>query len=290
MSILINKNTKLLVQGITGRDGSFHTRQMLNYGTNVVAGVTPGKGGMEVEGVPVFNSVAEAVQETHANTSIIFVPAQFAASAVYEAIDGQVKLIVCVSEGIPTIELVKITAYLKDKDCRLIGPNSPGLVSAGEAKVGILPGHIFKKGSVGVISRSGTLTYEIVDHITKVGLGQSTCIGIGGDPIIGTKFIDCLELFAQDKETEAVVVVGEIGGRDEQDTAIYVKKHFKKPVFGFIAGKTAPPDKRMGHAGAIISGTSGTAAEKIKVFKECGINVGDTPAEVAQLVKKTVRG
>lgn len=286
MSIFINNNTKLLVQGITGRDGSFHTRQMLNYGTKVVAGVTPGKGGMEVEGVPVFNSAADAVKQTEANTSVLFVPARFASSAIYEAIDAGIKLIVCISEGLPTIELVKITAYLKNKDCRLVGPNSPGIVSSGEAKVGILPGHIFKEGKVGVISRSGTLTYEIVDHITKVGLGQSTCIGIGGDPIIGTKFIDCLELFAQDNDTEAVVIVGEIGGRDEQDTAEYVKKYFKKPVFGFIAGKTAPPDKRMGHAGAIISGTSGTAAEKVKVFKECGIKVGDTPAEVAQLVKE----
>lgn len=286
MSIFINNNTKLLVQGITGRDGSFHTRQMLNYGTQVVAGVTPGKGGMEVEGVPVFNSAADAVKQTAANTSVLFVPARFASSAIYEAIDAGIKLIVCISEGLPTIELVKITAYLKNKDCRLVGPNSPGIVSSGEAKVGILPGHIFKEGKVGVISRSGTLTYEIVDHITKVGLGQSTCIGIGGDPIIGTKFIDCLELFAQDNDTEAVVIVGEIGGRDEQDTAEYVKKYFKKPVFGFIAGKTAPPDKRMGHAGAIISGTSGTAAEKVKVFKECGIKVGDTPAEVAQLMKE----
>ncbi len=286
MSILINNNTKLLVQGITGRDGSFHTRQMLDYGTNVVAGVTPGKGGMEVEGVPVFNFLSEAVKKTEANTSVIFVPARFSSSAIYEAADAGIKLIVCISEGLPTIELVKITAYLKNKDCRLVGPNSPGLVSAGEAKVGILPGHIFKKGKVGVISRSGTLTYEIVDHITRVGLGQSTCIGIGGDPIIGTKFIDCLELFADDKDTEAVVLVGEIGGRDEQDTAEYVKKYFKKPVFGFIVGKTAPPEKRMGHAGAVISGTSGTAAEKIKVFKECGIKVGDTPAEVAQLVKE----
>lgn len=286
MSILINNNTRLLVQGITGRDGSFHTRQMLDYGTNVVAGVTPGKGGMEVEGVPVFNFLSEAVKKTEANTSVIFVPARFSSSAIYEAADAGIKLIVCISEGLPTIELVKITAYLKNKDCRLVGPNSPGLVSAGKAKVGILPGHIFKKGKVGVISRSGTLTYEIVDHITRVGLGQSTCIGIGGDPIIGTKFIDCLELFADDKDTEAVVLVGEIGGRDEQDTAEYVKKYFKKPVFGFIVGKTAPPEKRMGHAGAVISGTSGTAAEKIKVFKECGIKVGDTPAEVAQLVKE----
>lgn len=285
MSILVNKDTRLLVQGITGRDGSFHTCQMLNYGTNVVAGVTPGKGGMEVEGIPVFNTIAEAVEKTQANTSILFVPAKFAPGAMYEAIDGGIKLIVCVSEGMPTLELVKITTYIKDKGCRLIGPNSPGLVSPGEAKVGILPGHIFKKGTIGVISRSGTLTYEIVDHITKIGLGQSTCIGIGGDPIIGTKFIDCLELYAEDQETAAVVLVGEIGGRDEQDAAEYVKKHFKKLVFGFIAGKMAPPDKRMGHAGAIISGTSGTAAEKIKVFEECGIKVGETPAEVAQLVK-----
>ncbi|HEC78163.1 MAG TPA: succinate--CoA ligase subunit alpha [candidate division WOR-3 bacterium] len=288
MSILVNNDTKLVVQGITGRDGSFHTGQMLKYGTKVVAGVTPGKGGQKVEGVPVFNSVAEAVDKTGANTSVIFVPAKFSVSAIYEAVDAGIKLIVCISEGIPTIEMVKITAYLRDKDCRLVGPNSPGIVSPGEAKVGILPGHIFKKGPVGVISRSGTLTYEIVDHITKASLGQSTCIGIGGDPIIGTKFIDCLKLFAEDKNTEAVVIVGEIGGRDEQDTAEYVKKNFNKPVFGFIAGKTAPPDKRMGHAGAIISGTSGTAAEKIKVFKECGIKVGDTSAEVARLVKEAL--
>jgi len=288
MSILVNQDTRLLVQGITGRDGSFHTRQMLDYGTKVVAGVTPGKGGMEVEGVPVFNSAAEAVRKTGANTSVIFVPAKFAASAIYEAIDAGIDLVVCISEGIPAIELVKITAYAKTKGSRLVGPNSPGIVSAGESKVGILPGHIFKKGSVGVISRSGTLTYEIVDHICKVGLGQSTCLGIGGDPIIGTKFIDCLELFADDPATDAVVLVGEIGGRDEQDTAEYVKKNFKKPVFGFIAGKTAPADKRMGHAGAIISGTSGTAAEKIKVFEECGIKVGETPAEVARIVKEAL--
>uniref|UniRef100_A0A7V0Z6M6 Succinate--CoA ligase [ADP-forming] subunit alpha n=1 Tax=candidate division WOR-3 bacterium TaxID=2052148 RepID=A0A7V0Z6M6_UNCW3 len=289
MSILINKNTRLVVQGITGRDGSFHTRQMLNYGTNVVAGVTPGKGGTEVEGVPVFNSVAEAVKKTNANTSVIFVPAKFAPAAMYEAIDAGVELVVCISEGIPTIEMVRIMAYLKDKKCRLIGPNSPGLVSAGEAKVGILPGHIFKKGKIGVVSRSGTLTYEIVDHITKIGLGESTCIGIGGDPIIGTKFIDCLELFAKDPDTDAVVIVGEIGGRDEQDAAEYIKKYFKKPVFGFIAGKTAPPDKRMGHAGAIISGTAGTAAEKVKAFESAGVKVGETPAQVAELIKSTLR-
>ena len=286
MSIFVDKNTRLLVQGITGRDGSFHTMQMVKYGTNVVAGVTPGKSGQKVEGVPVFDSVAEAVRKTEANTSVIFVPAKFAPDAVYEAADAGIKLIVCISEGVPAIEMVKVVEYLKDKNSRLIGPNSPGVVSPEEAKVGILPGHIFKKGSVGVVSRSGTLTYEIVDQITKCGLGQSTCLGIGGDPIIGTKFIDCLELFAGDKDTEAVVVVGEIGGRDEQDTAVYVKKNFKKPVFGFIAGKTAPADKRMGHAGAIISGTAGTAAEKIKAFEDNGIKVGETPAEVARLLKE----
>ncbi len=288
MSILVNKDTKLVVQGITGRDGSFHTEQMLKYGTRVVAGVTPGKGGVSVHGVPVFNTVEEAVAETQANTSVIFVPAKFAVGAVYEAIDAGVKLVVCISEGIPALEMVKITGYLKDKNCRLIGPNCPGLISPGEAKVGILPGHIFKPGNIGVISRSGTLTYEIVDNITRAGLGQSTCIGIGGDSIIGTKFIDCLELFAQDPQTEAVVLVGEIGGRDEQDTAEYIKREFKKPVFGFIAGKTAPADKRMGHAGAIISGTSGTAAEKIKAFESADIKVGETPAEVARLIKETL--
>jgi len=286
MSIFVDKETRLLVQGITGRDGSFHTMQMVKYGTNVVAGVTPGRGGQKVEGVPVFNSVAEAVEKTGANTSVIFVPAKFAADAVYEAADSGIKLIVCISEGVPAIEMVKVVAYLKDKDCRLIGPNSPGVVSPDDAKVGILPGHIFRKGNVGVVSRSGTLTYEIVDQITKSGLGESTCLGIGGDSIIGTKFIDCLQLFAKDEDTEAVVVVGEIGGRDEQDTAVYVKQNFKKPVFGFIAGKTAPADKRMGHAGAIISGTAGTAAEKIKAFEENGIMVGETPTEVAQLLKK----
>ena len=289
MSIFVDNNTRLVVQGITGRDGSFHTTQMLKYGTKVVAGVTPGRGGQEVEGVPVFNSVSEAVKKTNANTSVIFVPAKFAPDAIYESIDAGIKLIVCISEGIPTIEMVKVVAYLKDKDCRLIGPNSPGVVSPDNTKVGILPGHIFKKGNVGVISRSGTLTYEIVDHVTKAGLGQSTCLGIGGDPVIGTKFIECLELFAKDKDTEAVVVVGEIGGRDEQDTAAYIKQHFNKPVFGFIAGKTAPPGKRMGHAGAIIAGTAGTAAEKIKAFEDNGIKVGETPADVARLLKEHLK-
>ncbi len=289
MSIFVGKDTRLLVQGITGRDGSFHTMQMVKYGTKVVAGVTPGRAGQKVEGVPVFNGVVEAVDKTGANTSVIFVPAKFAADAVYEAADAGIKLVICISEGIAALDMVKAMAYLKDKDCRLIGPNSPGVVSPGEAKVGILPGHIFKKGNVGVVSRSGTLTYEIVDQITKSGLGQSTCLGIGGDPIIGTKFIDCLELFAKDPDTEAVVIVGEIGGRDEQDTAVYVKKNFKKPVFGFIAGKTAPADKRMGHAGAIISGTAGTATEKTKAFEENGIKVGETPTDVARLLKENVR-
>ncbi len=289
MSIFVDKNTRLVVQGITGRDGSFHTGQMVKYGTNVVAGVTPGRGGQKVEGVPVFNSVAESVKKTDANTSVIFVPAKFAPDAIYESVDAGIKLIICISEGIPAIEMVKVVAYVNDKDCRLIGPNSPGVVSPDDTKVGILPGHIFKKGSVGVVSRSGTLTYEIVDHITKSGLGQSTCLGIGGDPVIGTKFIECLELFAKDKDTEAVVLVGEIGGRDEQDTANYVKQHFNKPVFGFIAGKTAPPGKRMGHAGAIIAGTSGTAAEKIKAFEENGIKVGETPADVARLLKEHLK-
>lgn len=289
MSILVNKETKLVVQGITGRDGSFHTGQMLKYGTRVVAGVTPGKGGQKVENVPVFNSVEDAVKKTGANTAILFVPAKFSVGAVYEAIDAGIRLVVCISEGIPTLDMIKIMAYLENKDCRLVGPNSPGIVSSGQAKVGILPGHIFTPGKVGVISRSGTLTYEIVDHVTKVGLGQSTCIGIGGDPVIGTRFIDCLDLFNQDGATEAVIVVGEIGGRDEQDAALWVKKNMKKPVFGFIAGKTAPADKRMGHAGAIISGTAGTAAEKIEVFRQCGIEVGETPAEVARLVKQTLK-
>jgi succinyl-CoA synthetase alpha subunit len=289
MSIFVDKNTRLVVQGITGRDGSFHTTQMVKYGTRVVAGVTPGRAGQKVEGVPVFNSVLDAIKNTGANASVIFVPAKFAADAIYEAADAGIELIVCISEGIPAIEMVKVVGYLKDKKSRLIGPNSPGVVSPDEAKVGILPGHIFKKGNVGVISRSGTLTYEIVDHITRSGLGQSTCLGIGGDPIIGTKFIDCLELFAKDRNTDAVVVVGEIGGRDEQDTAVYIRQHFKKPVFGFIVGKTAPADKRMGHAGAIISGTAGTAAEKIKVFEENGIRVGETPADVARLVKEHLK-
>lgn len=286
MSILIDSSTKVCVQGITGRDGSFHTKQMLEYGTNIVAGVTPGKGGEKIEGVPVFNTVKEAVIKTGADTSIIFVPARFAVDALYEAADAGIKLIVTVSEGIPALDMVKAVHFLNEKGARLIGPNSPGLISPGKSKVGILPGQIFKEGSVGVISRSGTLTYEIVSHITNAGIGESTCIGIGGDPIIGLKFIDCLELFNKDDQTKAVVIVGEIGGSDEEETAIYIKENFNKPVVGFIAGLTAPPGKRMGHAGAIVSGGSGTAAEKIKALEGANIPVAREPVEIAKLLRE----
>ncbi|MEO0076903.1 MAG: succinate--CoA ligase subunit alpha [candidate division WOR-3 bacterium] len=280
MAILIDENTRVIVQGITGRDGSFHAQQMLEYGTKVVGGVTPGKGGSEIFGLPVFNTVRQAKSATNANTTIIFVPAQFAPDAIYEAIDAELDLVVCVSEGIPTLEMVKIVNYLKGKKTRLIGPNSPGLISPGIAKVGILPATAFKKGKVGVVSRSGTLTYEIASHITKAGYGESTVIGIGGDPIIGTNFIDCLKLFQQDDQTTAIVIIGEIGGTDEEKAAAFVKKHITKPVFGFIAGQTAPADKRMGHAGAIIAGGKGTAQEKIKAFEQAGIKVVFEPEEI----------
>ncbi len=286
MSILVDKNTRLVVQGITGRDGAFHTKQMLAYGTKVVAGVTPGKGGEKIEGVPVFNSVKEAVEKTRANTSVIYVPSKFAADAVYEAADAGVKLIVCISEGIPTTEMLKIYHYLKNTDTRLVGPNSPGVITPGVAKVGIMPGQIHKKGKIGVVSRSGTLTYEVVYHLTLNGMGQSTCLGIGGDPIIGTNFIDVLELFQKDPQTEGIVLIGEIGGTDEEEAALFIKKNVTKPVVVFIAGRTAPPGKRMGHAGAIISGGSGTAAEKIAAFNKVGIKVAESPAELAILMKK----
>ena len=286
MSILVDKNTRVVVQGITGRDGAFHTKQMLAYGTKVVAGVTPGKGGEKIEGVPVFNSVKEAVEKTRANTSVIYVPSKFAADAVYEAADAGVKLIVCISEGIPTTEMLKIYHYLKNTDTRLVGPNSPGVITPGVAKVGIMPGQIHKKGKIGVVSRSGTLTYEVVYHLTLNGLGQSTCLGIGGDPIIGTNFIDVLELFQKDPQTEGIVLIGEIGGTDEEEAALFIKKNVTKPVVAFIAGRTAPPGKRMGHAGAIISGGSGTAAEKIAAFNKVGIKVAESPAELAILMKK----
>ncbi len=286
MSILVGKDTRVLVQGITGRDGSFHTKLMKEYGTNVVAGVTPGKGGATVEGVPVFNTVHEAVEKTGANASVIFVPAPFAADAIMEAADAGIELVVAITEGIPVNDMLRVVRFLEEKGTRLIGPNCPGLITPGEAKLGILPGQIFKRGPVGVISRSGTLTYEIVSHLTANGLGQSTAIGIGGDPIIGSKFIDLLKLFKDDPETEAVVVIGEIGGTDEQDAAEYIKSEFNKPVVAFIAGRTAPPEKRMGHAGAIISGSSGTAEEKIKAFNAAGVPVAAEPAEVAVLVKE----
>lgn len=286
MSILVDTTTKLLVQGITGRDGSFHTKQMLAYGTNVVAGVTPGKGGQQVEGVPVFNTVKQAVDETGANTSILFVPSKFAIDALYEAGDAGLNLVIAVSEGIPALDMVKLVAFLHRKGTKLIGPNSPGIISPDKSKVGILPGQIFKRGTVGVVSRSGTLTYEIVHHLTQAGIGESTCLGIGGDPIIGLKFIDCLEMFKEDDETKGVVLIGEIGGNDEEEAALYIKDHFKKPVVGFIAGLTAPPGKRMGHAGAIVSGGTGTAEEKIKAFEAVGVPVAREPEEVVDLFKK----
>lgn len=285
MAILINENTKVIVQGITGRDGSFHAQQMLEYGTKVVGGVTPGKGGSDVSGVLVFNTVKQAKDKTNANTSIIFVPAQFAPDAIYEAIDAELDLVICVSEGVPTLEMVKILAHLKDKKTRLIGPNSPGIISPGICKVGILPGVAFKKGKVGIVSRSGTLTYEIASHITKAEFGESTVIGIGGDPIIGTNFIDCLELFQQDQQTEAIVIIGEIGGTDEEKAADFITKNITKPVFGFIAGQTAPANKRMGHAGAIIAYGKGTAKEKIEAFDKAGITVIFEPKEISQKLK-----
>jgi len=289
MAILVGNYTRVVVQGITGRDGSFHAKLMKEYGTNVVAGVTPGKGGQEVHGIPVFNTVREAVEKEGANTSCIFVPAPFAADAIMEAADAGVKLIVAITEGIPVQDMVKVVKFVEEKGARLIGPNCPGLITPGEAKVGILPGHIFKRGKVGVISRSGTLTYEIVSHLTAYGLGQTTAIGIGGDPIIGSKFIDILKMFQEDEETEGVVLVGEIGGTDEQQAALYVERVSSKPVVAFIAGRTAPKEKRMGHAGAIISGSEGTAEEKIKAFESRGIPVAKEPEEVAKLMKQRLQ-
>ena len=289
MGIFVDKKTKVVVQGITGRDGSFHARQMKEYGTNVVAGVTPGKGGSGFEGIPIFNTVAEAVEKTKANTSVIYVPASFAADAISEAADAGVQLIICISEGVPVAEMMKIYEDLKIKGVRLIGPNCPGIITPGVTKVGIMPGHIHKKGNVGVVSRSGTLTYEIVYNLTVRKIGQSTCIGIGGDPIIGTNFIDCLREFQADPQTQAIVMVGEIGGSDEEEAAAFIKKYVKKPVVGFIAGLTAPADKRMGHAGAIISGGTGTAAEKIKALEAAGVPVAKTPEEVAVLIEQKLK-
>ncbi len=284
MSILIDKNTRLLVQGITGREGAYHTRQMLEYGTNVVAGVTPGRGGEKAEGVPVFNTAKEAVAATRANTSVIYVPARFAPDSIIEAVDAGIALVVCITEGIPVRDMVPVYHYVRMKGARLIGPNCPGLITPGESKVGIIPGYILTPGNIGVVSKSGTLTYEVVNALTMKGMGQSTAVGIGGDPIIGTSFIDVLELFQNDPKTEKIVMLGEIGGNAEVLAAEYVKEHVTKPVYGFIAGQTAPPGKRMGHAGAIISGGEGTAAEKIKAFRDNGIKVGESPAQIAEII------
>jgi succinyl-CoA synthetase alpha subunit len=284
MSVLIDKSTRLLVQGLTGREGTFHAKQAQAYGTTVVGGVTPGKGGTTHEGWPVFNTVADAVRATGANASVIFVPPPAAADAVMEAADAGLPLAVCITEGIPTIDMMRALAYIEDKPLRLVGPNCPGLISPGRAKAGIIPGHICREGSVGIVSKSGTLTYEAIHQLTRLGLGQTTCIGIGGDPLIGTTFVDALKLFAADSETEALVLIGEIGGSAEEDAAAFIKTSFRKPVVGFIAGQTAPPGRRMGHAGAIIAGGKGTAAEKMQALSDAGVRVVRSPAEIGQAV------
>ena len=286
MSIFIDKSTRLLVQGITGRDGSFHTRQMIEYGTDVVGGVTPGKGGQKFdEKVPIFNTVHQAVKETGANATVIYVPPMFAADAMMEAADAGIPFIVCITEGVPVLDMTRVYPFVKEKGSRLLGPNCPGLISPGKSKVGIIPGRIGSEGNIGLVSRSGTLTYEVVFQMTRAGMGQTTCVGIGGDPINGTNFIDCLAAFEADPDTQAVVMIGEIGGTDEQEAARFVKEKMTKPVVGFIAGQTAPPGRRMGHAGAIISGSAGTAAEKIEAFKDAGIGVAQRPIDVVQLLK-----
>lgn len=293
MAIFIDKSTRLVVQGITGRDGSFHTGQMMEYGTQVVAGVTPGKGGQTFQGpngmtVPIFNTMDQAVAATGANTSVVYVPPAFAGDAVLEAADSGVKLVVAITEGIPVLDMARAHAFARDRGVRVLGPNCPGLLSPGKAKVGILPGQIAMEGPIGVVSRSGTLTYEAVFQLTNVGLGQTTCVGIGGDPLIGTNFIDCLQAFEADPETTAVVMIGEIGGTDEQEAADFVSQHMSKPVVGFIAGQTAPPGRRMGHAGAIISGSAGTAAEKVKAFQDNGIAVAQRPADIVGLIQNAL--
>ena len=287
MSVFIDRNTKLVVQGITGRDGSFHTRQMIEYGTNVVAGVTPGKGGQKFDdAVPIFNTVEQAVKETGANTSVIYVPPPFAADAMMEAAAAGVKLIVCITEGVPVLDMTRVYPYVREHGARLVGPNCPGLITPGQSKVGIIPGQICTPGTVGVVSRSGTLTYEVVFKLTRAGIGQSTCVGIGGDPINGTSFIDALQAFEQDPGTTAVAMMGEIGGTDEQEAARFIEANMTKPVVGFIAGQTAPPGRRMGHAGAIISGSSGTAEEKIQAFRDAGVGVARRPADFVPLLQE----
>jgi len=285
MAILADKNTRLLVQGITGREGSFHTKQMIEYGTNVVGGITPGKGGEWVHGKPVFDTVKKAIDATGANASIIYAPAAFAPDAIFEAADAGIGLIVCITEGVPILDMMRVYDYVKQSNSRLVGPNCPGLLTPGQAKVGIMPGYIAKPGNVGVVSKSGTLTYEVVYALTQSGLGQSTCIGIGGDPVIGTNFVDVLQMFEEDPETEKVVLIGEIGGRAEVDAAEFIQAHMSKPVAAFIAGKSAPPGTRMGHAGAIIEGGEGTASEKIEALLAAGAKVADNPEQIPSLLK-----
>ncbi|HEX8141497.1 MAG TPA: succinate--CoA ligase subunit alpha [Pyrinomonadaceae bacterium] len=285
MSVLVDKNTRLVVQGITGKEGTFHTKQMVEYGTNVVGGVTPGKGGSVHEGIPVFNTVADAVAQAGANASVIYVPPAFAADAIMEAADALIPLVVCITEGIPVLDMVKVKEYLSDKATRLIGPNCPGVISPGKCKIGIMPGHIHREGRIGVVSRSGTLTYEAVGQLTALGLGQSTAIGIGGDPIVGTTHVDALALFQSDDETDGIVMIGEIGGTAEEDAAEFARANVRKPIVAFIAGQTAPPGRRMGHAGAIIAGGKGTAAEKMKALEEAGIRVVHSPADIGTAMR-----
>lgn len=288
MSVLVNKDSKIIVQGFTGKEGSFHAGQMIDYGTNIVGGVTPGKGGQSHLGKPVFNTVAQAVTEVGADTSIIFVPPRFAADAVMEAADAGIKVIICITEGIPVQDMVKVKAYIEERDCRLVGPNCPGVMTPGEAKVGIMPHFIHQKGTIGIVSRSGTLTYEAVDQVTKAGLGQTTCIGIGGDPIVGTTTKDAVELLMNDPETEGIIMIGEIGGNMEADAARWVKENGTKPVVGFIAGQTAPKGRTMGHAGAIIGGADDTAEAKMKILAECGIHVVKSPAKIGETMLKAL--
>ena len=288
MSVLVDKSTRLIVQGITGKEGTFHTKQMVEYGTNIVGGVTPGKGGTKHEGIEVFNSVADAVKKTGADASVIYVRAAFAGDAIMEAADAGIQVVVCITEGIPTLDMVKVKEYLKDKPTRLIGPNCPGIISPGKCKIGIMPGHIHREGNIGVVSRSGTLTYEAVGQLTALGLGQSSAIGIGGDPIVGTTHVDALKLFQDDPETIGIVMIGEIGGSAEEDAAAYAKDHVTKPIVAFIAGQTAPPGRRMGHAGAIIAGGKGTAAEKMKALDAAGIHVVKSPADIGKAMKEAL--